>query len=307
MALITGSATAESLFGTTLQDLILGLEGNDSITGGDGDDEIRGGEGNDRISGDDGNDKLFGGFDADTLDGGLGDDTLEGSEGNDWLSGGEGSDSLSGGSDNDVLNGGAGNDVINGDAGDDLIQWSLGSDVITGGSGFDTLDYTLAVQGVSVNLSTHAFVTGGVTSLADGIEKVIGTKFADNFLGDSGDNVFSGGAGNDTFRSKGGSDILTGGGGKDTYVYLKKDAVVGGVQQGVDYITDFGSNDQIDISDFFKSDPNADLNVAIQLNFDGVNTTLAVDVGGTFVNVVAFSGEWTATPSQLAEEFILAV
>ena len=160
---------------------------------------------------------------------------------------------------------------------------------------------------MSVNLSTHAFVTGGVTSLADGIEKVVGTKFADNFLGDSGNNVFVFGAGNDTFRSKGGSDILTGGAGKDTYVYFKKDAVVGGVQQGVDYITDFGSNDQIDIRDFFKSDPNVEINMAVQLNFDGVNTTLAVDVGGTFVDVVAFSGEWAATPSQLVEDFILAV
>ena len=307
MALIAGSAGVDALVGTTLQDVILGLEGNDIISGDAGDDEIRGGAGSDRLNGDDGNDALFGGFDADMLDGGAGDDTLQGSEGNDQLNGGDGNDNLSGGSDNDVLNGGAGDDVINGDAGDDHIQWSLGSDTITGGSGFDTLDYSTAAQGISANFSTHAITMGAVTALADGIEKLVGTNFADNFLGDSSDNVVSGGAGNDVFRSKGGADILTGGSGQDKFIYFKKDAVVGGVQQGVDFITDFGSNDQIDIRDFFKSNPNADLDQAIQLTFDGVNTTLSIDVAGTFVNVVAFAGQWGATPSQLADDYILAV
>ncbi len=286
MAKITGTAGADSILGTTLQDLIIGLEGDDVLSGDAGDDEVRGG------------------FGDDVMFGNAGNDVLAGSAGNDSLSGGDGNDTLSGGSGNDTMDGGDGADIINGDAGDDIIIGGSG-DTITGGSGFDTLDYSTASAGISANLSTHVIATAGANSMADGIERVIGTSFDDLLNGDSGANTLIGGAGDDMIRSRGGADTLSGGLGHDTFVYLKKDVFAGDVQLGVDFITDYNSNDTIDVSDFFKGAPPADYNDVLKLTFDGANTTLSVKTGGAFIDVVAFAGQYNTDPSNLVADMMI--
>jgi Ca2+-binding RTX toxin-like protein len=64
------------------------------------------------------------------------------------------------------------------------------------------------------------------------IENIVGSEFSDNLIGNSGVNVIEG---------KGGRDRLTGKGGADTFVYQTPD-------DGGDTITDFGSDDLLQIS-----------------------------------------------------------
>ncbi len=84
-AVIEGSDSDNSLYGTMNDDTILGkgqndnlfgIEGNDDISGGSGNDFIQGDSGNDDLKGDDGNDYVQGGSGLDTIDGGSGNDTL---------------------------------------------------------------------------------------------------------------------------------------------------------------------------------------------------------------------------------------
>ena len=84
-AVIEGSDSDNSLYGTMNDDTItgkgendnlFGIEGNDDISGGSGNDFIQGDSGNDVLKGDDGNDYVQGGSGLDSIDGGPGNDTL---------------------------------------------------------------------------------------------------------------------------------------------------------------------------------------------------------------------------------------
>jgi Ca2+-binding RTX toxin-like protein len=90
----TSTEAAQTLTGTTANDLIRGYAGNDTINAGDGNDMVYGGAGNDTINGQGGNDWLYGGVGADRLDGGVGNDQLVGGAGNDILIGGSGADTF---------------------------------------------------------------------------------------------------------------------------------------------------------------------------------------------------------------------
>ncbi len=82
---VTGNGFKNYLFGTMVDDTIIGKEGNDrlyglagadKIFGDSGDDILQGDQGNDILNGDDGNDLIVGGGDADNIVGGNGDDIL---------------------------------------------------------------------------------------------------------------------------------------------------------------------------------------------------------------------------------------
>lgn len=84
-AVIDGSDSDNSLYGTMTDDTIkgkgesdnlFGIGGNDDISGGTGNDFIQGDSGNDNMKGDEGNDYVLGGSGIDILDGGPGNDTL---------------------------------------------------------------------------------------------------------------------------------------------------------------------------------------------------------------------------------------
>ncbi len=307
MATITGTVDGDALTGTTLQDLIMGLEGNDLLVGDAGDDTVKGGDGQDSIFGGDGNDSLFGGFGDDAIHGDAGNDLIEGSSGNDSLFGDAGDDNISGGSGDDSLEGGDGNDTVAGNSGNDLILGGAGSDTIVGGSGFDTLDYSAATVAVNANLNTHVVETTLGRSLADGIEKFIGSAFDDTISGDGLANELWGGSGNDVIRSRAGADTLSGGFGQDTFVYMQKDVMLGGVHQGVDFIKDFRSSDKIDVRDFFKGVSVSDYNEVMQLTYDGANTTLSVNTTGTFVDVLSFAGKFSVPAALLVEDQVILV
>jgi Ca2+-binding RTX toxin-like protein len=270
---LTGDGGANRLLGNGGNDRLDGAGGNDLLSGGDGsdvlkgglgDDQLDGGAGNDYLEGGAGNDQLIGGSGTDTADyyaagaavtvnlalqgaqntGGAGTDTLNGIEnvngsasGADMLTGDALDNILRGYGGNDVLNGGAGNNLLDGRDGNDLFIAHLGNDTIEGGAGSDSVDYSGALSGVSVMLSTGTrdnsaglgystefdaapgykpgatsivgqAVGGGGNDVLFDIENVKGSAFNDLLIGSAGANVLNG---------MQGSDRMIGGDGDDAY------------------------------------------------------------------------------------------
>jgi len=135
---------------------------------------------------------------------------IMGSSGNDRLSGSERDDFLEAGAGNDVVMAGAGNDLIVGGSGE-------GEDLYVGGEGADTIRYSSAKAGITVNLQLgSARSTSGGDAAGIGIdtlreiENIIGGHYDDLLIGDAADNLIAG---------NGGNDVVDGGAGKDTAVF----------------------------------------------------------------------------------------
>ena len=203
------------------------------FTGNKGPDRFGGGSVNDTINGGGGNDvtgALSGTLGGDTLDGGGGVNTLSYANDTVGVSLGLGGVNLSGpGSlaEGDVVSnfrniiGGSGVDELSGDTlankligggGDDFLEGEGGNDKLIGGIGSDTAAYDQALKAVRVNLSIKdAQKTGGAgKDTLVGIEKSIGSQFADVLIGNKGNNELFGGNGNDLLKGGGGNDTLNG-------------------------------------------------------------------------------------------------
>ncbi|MFZ3483672.1 beta strand repeat-containing protein [Sphingomonas sp. 3-13AW] len=211
----TGSAgetlvSIENLIGSAFDDVLLGDAGDNRLTGGGGADLLDGGEGFDLADystsgaavqidlaletaangGDAAGDRLVG---IEAISGSAFDDALFGTDGA------------------NTLLGGAGADRLEGRGGDDLLQGGAGADVLIGGEGFDSVDFSANATAISINLLTGVS-TGGETEgdQFEGVERFIGSGYADTIVGDAADQWLVGGAG---------ADVLDGGAGFDTAVY----------------------------------------------------------------------------------------
>ncbi len=140
-----------------------------------------------------------------------------GSDGNDTLAGDASANTLKGYGGNDVLDGGAGNDTLYGGYGDDRLIGGDGNDVLDGGAGVDMADYSGAIGGLTVDLSSSYGQNTGSSGLdtLTGIENLTGGAFDDKLIGDANANRLDGGAGVDILRGGGGGDTLLGGAGAD--------------------------------------------------------------------------------------------
>jgi Ca2+-binding RTX toxin-like protein len=143
--------------------------------------------------------------------------TLMGDASSNHIQGGDGDDSISAGSGDDTLVGGSGNDTVAAGVGSDLIVGGdgAGDDAYDGGEGIDTVRYTSATAGITVNLtaarnqvrSSIADLAGiGVDQLSN-IENITAGYYDDILTGNAADNVFAGMTGN---------DVIDGGAGIDT-------------------------------------------------------------------------------------------
>lgn len=144
--------------------------------------------------------------------------TQQGTPGNDTLLGTWWQDEIHGNDGNDIIYGDRDADVLTGDAGDDILSGGLGGDQLLGGEGFDTVTYQASTAGVAVSL-LGGYQSGGE---AEGdsyhsIEGIVGSDFADNFLGNHLTNVFRGGEG---------ADRLDGGLGQDRASYAYSSSAV---------------------------------------------------------------------------------
>ncbi|PZD74996.1 Leukotoxin [Acaryochloris thomasi RCC1774] len=232
-----GTPGPDLIVGTPLDDTLEGLDGNDRIRGLNGNDLILGGNHSDTLFGDGGNDSLFGGNGIDRLFGGNGNDSLNGGNNNDTLSGQGGDDTLLGGSGNDILIGAAGNDLLQGGldndrlvggSNDDRLFGQAGNDTLIGASGLDSLVGSAGndlLQGGTGNDSLNGGNDNDVLEGQGGFDILIGASGDDLLVGGSNDDTLTGGTGSDTFRFDVGFNSL-----------------------GLDTITDFASNDVLELS-----------------------------------------------------------
>jgi hypothetical protein len=184
-----GTAKADTMNGTKLNDRLYGLAGNDKLSGGNGNDILVGGAGKDRLQGGRGDDLLIGGEGADTLEGDKGFDTasyqlstsdvtvnlakgkgLAGDAAGDRLKsiegliGGSGNDTLIGNAQNNTMDGGAGNDTLTGGGGIDTFVFSAGNDRITDWQEGDLLKFDgdeAAIHITQVGADTSLSVVNG--------------------------------------------------------------------------------------------------------------------------------------------------
>jgi Ca2+-binding RTX toxin-like protein len=159
---ITGTPRADSIKTFGGNDIVRARRGNDKVNVGVGNDISRGNGGADRLRGNNGNDNQGGGSGEDLVRGGLGDDVQTGGRGSDVVFSGPGADVSSGGPGNDDVWGLVAIDVTNdgsttvdrlfGNGGNDTIHARDGeADQISCGAGNDValLDNVDVVDGLT--------------------------------------------------------------------------------------------------------------------------------------------------------------
>lgn len=170
---------------------------------------------------------------------------LDGSEFRDVFDGGTADDVLNGNGGNDVLRGANGDDTLNGGANNDALNGGRGADILDGGTGFDSAVYIMAGTGVTVNLTDSSLNTGeaaGDTYIS--IERVDGSRFADDITGNAEDNFLAGRGGNDVINGGLGADrILGDNGDDDLFGEAGNDYITGGL--GEDYLSGSTGNDRL--------------------------------------------------------------
>jgi len=220
-AAVTGNAQDNHITGNASFDKLIGLGGNDILDGVYG--------ASDQLYGGDGDDLLFANYIQSgglILDGGSGNDTvsfdhvnaypvkvdlkLTGYQSNGIYAGVNkltGIENVIGSRDDDTLVGNAVGNRLMGAAGDDVLDGDGGDDFLDGGAGADRASYLNATGPVVVDLVAGTGTGANGTDTLVSIEGANGSAFADQLLGNDGDNIFFGGAGNDLIDGGGGMDI----------------------------------------------------------------------------------------------------
>jgi serralysin len=176
---------------------------------------------------------------------------VQGSLGDDTLLGGAFVDVFRGGDNNDILNGGGGADFLDGGSGNDTYQLGAdASDTMGDASGIDTVTST-----ITRSLGTWVFMENLVLQGVAGINGT-GNALFNSIVGNGGNNLLAGQAGNDVLVGGGGNDqlfgqadkdSLTGGAGNDTFGFQTASHTAVGMG---DVIVDFDDNgeDVIDLT-----------------------------------------------------------
>lgn len=235
---LLGTNGPDVLNGTADTDVIQGAGGGDTISGRGGQDFICGGDGSDRINGGAGDDIVFAGNHRDRVNGGTGVDLIEGGKGPDIMRGGANTgDGLAyvsenqgvhvnfatGRADDGSIDSFSGFDTVAGSFHNDVLvgargaQWFVplgGRDSVKGGRGSDVVLYTLAEQGVVVDLDTGV-ATGEGRDRLTSIQVIVGSSFDDHIFGDDLPNYILGWDGNDELLGGPGRDTIVGGNGNE--------------------------------------------------------------------------------------------
>jgi Ca2+-binding RTX toxin-like protein len=226
-ALRFGSAGADNMIGSLLDDTLNGLGGNDTLNGGAGGDLLIGGDGDDQLV--DSN-NIFEGASSDTLQGGDGNDQLIDGRGNDLLEGGSGDDTINLDQGNDFVVTGSGRDLINSVmfGSDTIADFDYINDIldvsISGLRGFTGID--LDGDGASDD-ALISFIGGNTSNLVllnfsnpawrggAGADTRLGLPFDEAMYGDGGNDFLFGRGGNDSIFGEAGADFINGGEGND--------------------------------------------------------------------------------------------
>lgn len=192
----------EAVFGSSLNDTMIGGEAADNLLGSLGDDSLLGGAGNDILQPSNGLDTVIAGDGNDLI-------FIAAGSQNDSIDGGNGTDALnfSGTSSNSSIS----VDLIAGRAIDGLgSAYTLsGIENISGGTGNDTLVGGYGAESFFGNNGQDSLIGG------DGDDTLSGGNSADTLIAGAGADSLSGDAGNDWLYSTGDGDVLSGGDGDD--------------------------------------------------------------------------------------------
>ncbi len=236
----------ERLFGSSKRDVLIGNDDVNYIRGANGDDTLSGQGGDDFLQGDAGADELIGGAGRDwatyvsstqAMTISLADTSLNTGEavGDTYssvenLQGTRFDDTLYGDGNSNIIRGNDGDDMLFGGGANDFLRGDLGADVLNGGAGNDYADYINSNAAITINLG--AGTASGGHAEGDSfisIERVLGSNFADQIIGNfannylrgaGGDDAIFGGSGIDFLEGGGGADALNGGSGTDWAYYL---------------------------------------------------------------------------------------
>ncbi len=245
-----------SVIGTSGVNIITGGAGADVIDGGGGADVINAGAGNDIVT--------YHGTEA-SVDGGAGSDTLVMTAGSTvtavnfavtagsdqttgdsasvmnfenldasalttalTVTGSSGANTITTGSGNDTVDGGGGGDIINAGGGDDTVTYRGTELSIDGGTGNNTL---ILQATTDINLGRVDQTVGDAVTVAN-FQNVnasaLGATQGINIVGNSADNIITGGLGADTIDGAGGADVISAGGGNDIVVYRGSEVSIDG-------------------------------------------------------------------------------
>jgi Ca2+-binding RTX toxin-like protein len=169
---------------------------------------------------------------------------------------------LIGGAAAGIISGTDGNETLDGMGGDDMLFAADGHDQLLGGEGNDKL---------------YAGKGDDLAEGGEGDDLIYGDKGHDQLAGNDGNDELYGDKGNDILEGGRGSDLLSGGEGADVFVFAESSF---GPGPNEDVITDFGSNDRIDLS-AFDTTFNAllDGDGPVSLSVDGDDTILIFESG----------------------------
>lgn len=211
---------------------------------------------------------------------------VHGLDGDDMIITGDGDDLLVGGAGDDTMTGGGGADIYvfrdyggdEGDFGQDTItDFDPDADVLrlelTGVTRFEDLLLQESSLGVLITLDAdNTILLQGVAIAqlsADNFE-FVATDSQTFLVGNLGDETLTGDDNNNRFDGLAGTDILTGGTGSDTFVFRPA--------HGQDTITDFGSEDLIEIDTLLASDFNS-LKTMMSEETDSSGTDTVISFG----------------------------
>ena len=186
---------------------------------------------------------------------------LDGYGSNESLTGGMGSDLLTANRGANLLDGGPGNDTLVSNLGDDSLYGGSGNDVffinpghdplVNDSSGMNTLNFSIAAAGITLNLGQDTGQqqvvdsSGDVVTLVGKFDALVGSSHGDNItLNDdndliyagAGNNTISGGSGNNSIVGGSGNDIIYGGSGNTTISGgAGQDSILGGSGNDIIY------------------------------------------------------------------------
>jgi uncharacterized protein len=122
-----------------------------------------------------------------------------------------------------------GSAIIEGSGADDVFLSVVANETFNGQAGRDTIDYSAATSSIEVNLGVaNGYGRGaqiGVDRL-NSIETVILGSGNDRFTGGAGQETVNGGDGDDILAGNGSNDVINGGAGSDTASYAQNTAAV---------------------------------------------------------------------------------
>jgi Ca2+-binding RTX toxin-like protein len=258
---VTGSAYADTLWGSDDANVLSGMNGNDGLKGFGGTDTLRGGADSDYLDG---------GAGADTMVGGTGDDTYIVDNASDVVTenGGQGVDvvltsvsyTLTAGADVETLattddtageainlTGNASGNEIRGNNGDNVLTGGGGTDQLVGRGGNDTYVVDSAtdsiVEGAGLGADTVRTSASFALTAGTDVETLETTDdsgmAAIDLTGNSSGNIVRGNNGNNVIGGGEGDDELTGLAGQDSFRFdTSLDAAF-----NLDVITDFNVAD----------------------------------------------------------------